>query len=120
MMEEDIERLLMEAQRSRYSERRTEPRHPFVRPVVAYVRDLPACHGFSKDVSSVGMGFISVEQFAPRTLAILQIHSMQGVPVFLKAEARWSDAFGKGWYLTGWKFLSSAAPPAEYLRNPRG
>ena len=116
-MQEEIQRLLMEAQRSRYTERRTEARHPFVRPVMIYFNDAPGVQAFAKDLSNLGIGIISEAQFPDKALAVLQIHSIQGQSVFVKSEARWSDNFGKGWFLTGWKFLSIAAPPAQTVRK---
>ncbi|MEQ9409660.1 MAG: PilZ domain-containing protein [Fuerstiella sp.] len=110
-MENEIERLLLEAQRSKFIERRTEPRHPFVRPVMIHLRDEPAIQAFSKDLSKQGIGMITDRQFKPGTMAVLAIHSATHNPVYVKCELRWSDPFGKGWFLTGWKFLSSAPKP---------
>lgn len=116
-VKEDIERLLYEAQRSRFTERRTEPRHPFARPVSIYVNDQPAVTAFAKDISSLGLGIISPVEFATGSHAVLRIHSVTGAPVHVRSEVRWSDKYGKGWFLVGWKFLSSAAPPSQVYRE---
>ena len=110
-MNEDIERLILEAQRARFTERRTEPRHPFVRPIRISVGNNPPIQAFSKDLSKQGIGIISDVELAAGVIAVLSIHSTSHTPVHLKCELRWSDAFGKGWFLTGWKFLSVAAAP---------
>lgn len=110
-MEDDIERLLMEAQRAKLTERRTEPRHAFVRPVRITLNADESFDGFSKDLSKQGIGVITSSEIAQGKMAVLTIHSTSHYPVHLKCELRWCDAFGKGWFLTGWKFLSSAAPP---------
>lgn len=118
-MEEDIERLLLEIQRSRLTERRTEARHPFVRPVAIFQSTAAPMHGFSRDISRVGMTVIVDEPLSVGTVAILQIHSLQGLPVCLRCDVRWCDPYGRGWYQTGWKFLASAAPPPEAIRLNR-
>lgn len=110
-MEEEIERLLMEVQRARFTERRTEARHAFVRPIMIHPSDGHPIQAFSKDLSKQGIGVIVDKEFAPGTMAVLSIHSTTHYPVHVKCEVRWCDKFGKGWFLTGWKFLSVAAPP---------
>lgn len=110
-MNEDINKLIIEAQRSRYTERRTEPRHPFVRPVQMYLGKEDVILTFSKDMSKQGIGIITDRELTVGTIAVLTIHSTSHTPVTLKCEVRWIDKFGKDWFLTGWKFLSSAAVP---------
>jgi len=110
-MNQDIDRLILEAQRAKYTERRTEPRHPFARPVHISVRDQPSLLAFSKDMSKQGIGIIANCEMEVGMIAVLSIHSTTSAPVHIKSEVRWSDKFGKGWYLTGWKFLSTAPAP---------
>lgn len=110
-MQEDIDRLLMEAQRAKFTERRTEPRHAFVRPVKISIGREPSVAAFSKDLSKQGIGVITSAELEIGTIAVLTIHSTTHYPVHVKCDLRWSDPFGKGWFLTGWKFISSAAPP---------
>lgn len=112
-MQEEIERLLMEAQRARFTERRTEPRHAFVRPVRIQIGSEPAFQAFSKDLSKQGIGIITDRELRDGTVAVLSIHSTVHQSVHLKCELRWSDPFGKGWFLTGWKFLSLAPVPVS-------
>ncbi|MEZ6125986.1 MAG: PilZ domain-containing protein [Planctomycetaceae bacterium] len=104
----EIDRLLLEAQRAKYTERRTEPRHVFVRPVRIRLQDGTSLQAFAKDISKQGIGVITEFPLSEGTVATLSIHSTQGQPANLKCEVRWCDEFGKGWYLTGWKFLSAA------------
>lgn len=110
-MQEEIDRLLMEIQRSKYTERRTEPRQAFARPVQIHLPQGPTLKAFSKDLSSQGIGVISETSFQVGSLATLEIHSTQSDPVLLRAEARWCDAYGKGWYLVGWKFVGIGSRP---------
>lgn len=106
-MLEQIDRLLHEAQRARFTERRTEARHPFARPVRIKLSD-GVVSAFSKDVSKQGMGIIVDRPFKMGTIATVAIHSTHHTPVTLKCEVRWCDKFGAGWFLTGWKFVSVA------------
>ena len=101
----------MEVQRSKFTERRTEPRQPFARPVVIHLPHGPSIRAFAKDLSSQGIGVITENSFQPGSLATLEIHSMNGDPVLLRSEARWSDAYGKGWFLVGWKFIAIGTRP---------
>lgn len=109
-MQPEIERLLLEAQRSALSERRTEPRHPFVRPVRITVGD-DQWQAFARDLSKQGMGTLSDRSLGEGSMAVLSIHSTTHHPVHLRCEVRWCDSFGRGWYLIGWKFISAAPDP---------
>ena len=112
-MKADIDKLLLEAQRSKLTERRTEPRHPFVRPVQITLTDGTAAAAFSKDMSQQGIGVITDMNLATGTIATLSIPSTSMHPVHIKSELRWSDSFGKGWFTTGWKFMAAASPPRK-------
>ncbi len=107
-MQEDIERLLLEAQTVRRTARRTEARHAFVRPIQIFMGDRPAIRAFSKDISSVGISLIVEHLLETGTIGLVQIHSIHGNPLCFRCELRWCDTLGKDWYLTGWKFLSEA------------
>ncbi len=110
-MQEEIDRLLMEIQRSRFTERRTETRQPFARPVEIHLPHGPSIKAFSKDLSAQGIGIITDVSFQNNSLATLEIHSVTGGPVLLRAEVRWSDTYGKGWFLVGWKFIGVGMRP---------
>lgn len=112
-MQEDLDRLLMEAQRARFTERRTEFRHAFARPVHIHIGREPGVLSFSRDMSKQGIGLITSLELAEGTVAVLKIHSTTGRPAHLKCELRWSDGYGNGWYLTGWKFISAAPAPSS-------
>ncbi len=110
-MKEEIDRLLSEVQRSRLAERRTEPRHVFVRPVQIHLQQGPPLTAFSKDISAHGIGIICNVALSVGSFATLEIHSTQGAPVNVKSEVRWCDPYGKGWFLVGWKFIAIASSP---------
>lgn len=115
-MNQVIDRLLMEAQKAVLAERRTEARHALVRPVQISLGGQDGCAGFSKDLSKQGIGVIVDRDLAIGKIATLSIHSLSSQPVHLRCELRWSDPFGKGWWLSGWKFLS-VAPAGTVVRR---
>ena len=103
-----VDQLLRENQSALLRERRGSDRKPFVRPVkVITGRDQNESHdGFSRDISAQGIGVISRVQWQPHTIATIKIHRLRGREVAVRAEARWSEPFGDGWYSSGWSFLS--------------
>lgn len=109
-MNQVIDGLLLESQRAKLAERRTEARHELVRPVKVFFGRNDSCSGFSKNLSKQGIGIIVDRELPVGTIATLSIHSLTSHPVNLKCELRWIDRFGKGWWMIGWKFLSVAAP----------
>jgi hypothetical protein len=110
-MKEAIEQLLLEVQRAKFSERRTEPRQPFPRPVQVHLAQGRIVSAFAKDLSTMGIGIITNVESAVGTVAVLEIHTLTGDPVYLRSEVRWCDAYGRGWHLVGWKFLALASRP---------
>lgn len=115
-MNQVIDRLLLESQRAKLAERRTEARHELVRPVKIFHSTIEECSGFSKNLSKQGIGVIIDQRLTVGMIATLSIHSLTSQPVNLKCELRWVDPFGKDWWTTGWKFLS-VAPAASVLRR---
>lgn len=107
MVSATVESLLMENQSELLADRRAVRRTPFTRPVqIASGRDRDQLHdAFSRDISSVGVGLISRVEWAERTVARLTIHSVKGQPLVVTAEARWTQDYGGGWFLTGWAFI---------------
>jgi hypothetical protein len=112
-MQLQIEQLLLEIQRAKFMERRTEPRQPFVRPVSIHVGREAGVKAFSKNMSQQGIGIIAAQMWDVGTIATIRIHSLTRKPVYLRCELRWCDPYGDDWYLTGWKFLSEASRPME-------
>lgn len=110
-MQDVIDQLLGEMQRAKLSERRTEPRHPFVRPIRIHLPHGPTLGAFSKDISALGIGIVCDTTVNIGSLATLEIHSTKGAPVFLRSEVRWCDSYGPGWYLVGWKFIAIGTRP---------
>ncbi len=109
IMKEQIERLIRENQAQILRDRRAQQRQPFARPVTLYIgRNLnEPWRAFSRDLSHEGLSLISELSWEVGRVATVDIHALSGPPVRLRAEVRWSEPFGKGWYLSGWHFLDS-------------
>ncbi len=105
---ESIEELMRENQAVDARERRGVDRKPFPRPVkVVFGRQQPQTHeAFSRDISLRGIGMISKCEFSPNTIATIHIHRLKGKDVAVRAELRWCQPYGEGWFLSGWSFLS--------------
>ena len=105
---EVIEQLLREIQAVNLRERRSVDRKPFVRPLqVITGRDQKDAHeAVSRDISSRAMGMISRHEFPPNTIATIRIHSLKGKDVLVRAELRWCEPYGEGWFVSGWSFLN--------------
>jgi hypothetical protein len=108
-MMEIIARLQKEERRV-VQERRTVNRTPFMRPVRIRVlgNEENEFLGYSKNISPVGIGLILQNEFPAGTIARLSIHSLLNRPVHIHGELRWSEPFGVGWFLTGWKLLAES------------
>lgn len=106
-MRSDIDRLLKERQATILRERRSIERQPFVRPVAISSQRLGETDikGFSKDMSQHGIAVITTCDWATGTLATLHVHSLFGAHVTVRGEARWTEPYGEGWYITGWHFV---------------
>ncbi len=103
-----IDTLLKEHQASILRERRSSDRQPFVRPVkILSLRGETARQGFSRDISRNGISIVLSHPIQAGMIAILEVHSLHGDPAKVRAEARWCDTFGEGWYAIGWYFLES-------------
>ena len=88
-------------------ERRSVERKPFVRPAkILTGRDRDQSHdGCTKDITARGIGILMRAEMKPSSRATLIIHGVKSVDVAVEAEVRWCEPFGKGWYLTGWRFV---------------
>jgi hypothetical protein len=101
-----VDTLLREQQATILRERRAVDRQPFVRPLeIIPSRSGASLSGFSRDVSRHGISVITSEPLTPGTIALLQVHSIFGAPLEVRAQVRWCDSFGTGWFSSGWYFL---------------
>ena len=103
-----IDALLKEHQATIMKERRAVDRQPFARPVkVVTQRGEVSIQGFTRDISRHGVSIILPEMVRPVMIASLHVHSLYGRSFDVRAENRWCDSFGDGWYTSGWFFLES-------------
>ena len=100
-----VDQLLKENQASILRERRATSRTAFTRPVTITTGRKEPTLGFSRDICNQGLGVIDQVKWATGSIAEIEIHSLFGRNVVVRAEARWSDTFGNGWFVTGWHFL---------------
>ena len=89
-------------------ERRATDRRPFTRPVIISAGRDRVCVSFSRDLSPIGVGLISQCKWREGETANLTIHCVSGRSKQVIAEVRWCRDYGKGWFLSGWKFLRDA------------
>ncbi len=105
---DQVRQLIRENEHERSRERRSIDRQPFVRPVQILVgrnREF-IFDGFSRDISSLGMGVISQQEFPIGQVATLSVHPLgEDTEAAIRARLRWSREFGEGWYWSGWMFL---------------
>ena len=101
-----IDELLEESQAEVPDERRSVARKPFAHPVKILTGRGETHDGCSKDISKNGISILTRFEWRQNTIATLTIHSLKGRDVTIKAEARWCQLFGEGWYLSGWRFVS--------------
>lgn len=100
-----IQQLLKENETQLLCERRVADRTPFVRPaVIRSMRGDEVIHGFTRDISSLGVGIVCPRPWKPPAIVNLEIHSLKTKQLKFKAEARWCDHYGDGWYLIGFVF----------------
>jgi hypothetical protein len=103
-----VDVLLKEHQTTVLRERRAVDRQPFVRPVrVITQRGGTVIEGFTRDISRNGISILLPQEVHPGMIVILEIHSLFGQPLAVRAENRWCDPFGDGWYSSGWYFIES-------------
>jgi hypothetical protein len=100
-----VDQLLRENQACLIRERRSLTRTTFTRPVVIRTGRDKRQTGFSRDISNQGIGIIDQTQWPVGSITEIEIHSLFGKNLTVRAEARWSDSYGDGWFVTGWHFL---------------
>jgi len=100
-----IQQLVKENEMALLRERRSAERKPFVRPVTITTGQEETHHAFSRDFSLQGISVVCDTPWPVSTIAALTIHSLEGKHVKVKAEVRWCNPYGEGWYNVGWVFL---------------
>lgn len=107
MASSNVQTLLKDHETELCRDRRSAARKPFSR----YVQIATGRHrdklfdGFTRDISHVGVGTVCQTEWTTQTYGLLTIHLLNSRSVVIEAQARWTEPYGKGWYLTGWTFM---------------
>jgi hypothetical protein len=108
---DEMVRELLEEDRKRVQvERRSLHREPFVRPAIVVLSDAPCFRlsGFTRNISSRGVGVV-LDGALPEGISVrLFIHRFQRPPTGVICGCRWCDEYGNGWYAVGMNFLRTA------------
>ena len=83
-----VDQLLSEHQAALLRERRATSRTTFARPVTITTGRKTPSGGFSRDISSQGIGIIDQEEWTKGSIAEIEIHSLFGRNVTVRAEVR--------------------------------
>jgi len=105
-IQQAIEDLLREDSKFDRTEYRSSHRDHLVRPVELELRDEDeTIVGFSRNISTSGIGLIIQAPINDRTVAVLKITKLAENDLEVLAECRWCKPYGKNWFLTGWQFI---------------
>ena len=86
---------------------RSAIREPLVVPVtVVFAKDDSEMPGFTRNISTTGVGLLLPEVFKEGSLAAIDLERADGKGSYrVLAESRWIKSFGASWFLSGWKFI---------------
>lgn len=102
-----VDELLREETNFDRCENRSAIRDHLVRPVSLFIRETESrIDAFSRNISATGIGLITNQQVAERTVAIVDVERLHGPVVSILAECRWCKAYGENWYFSGWQFIN--------------
>lgn len=87
------------------TEMRSMHRENLIIPVTLVFKDGSRKHGFSRNISPVGICLISNEPVAENQIVELEIYRLNGKPSSITAEVRWCKPFGEDFFMSGWKFM---------------
>ena len=101
-----VENLLREDLNFDRTDNRSAHRDHLVRPVAVELRSTgEVVTAFSRNISVSGIGLITHEPIADRTVAVLKISRLAGDDSLVLAECRWTKTYGLNWHLSGWQFI---------------
>lgn len=103
-----IQRLINEDRQFVDKERRSVTRQPFFRPATLYLgKDQgDPQRVFVRDISEQGIGLVHDFPVEPSRIGNLGIHRLWDEPIVFRAEIRWSENWGNGWYISGWQIMA--------------
>ena len=103
-----VENLFDEDRQFERTERRFSIREQFSRPVTVKLNDKDEVYDvFSKNISFEGIGIISKNEFPQGAEAKIEIYSSNSVNPVIVSKLAWCKPFGKGWYISGWRFVTA-------------
>lgn len=103
-----VENLFNEDRQFERTERRFSIREQFSRPVTVKIQNQEeVIDGFSKNISFEGIGIITKTEFPQGSEAKIEIHSSNSVNPVIVSKLAWCKPFGKGWYISGWSFVTA-------------
>ena len=102
-----VDDLLREDSNFDRTENRSAHREHLVRAVeITFREDGRQLTGFSRNVSATGIGLITNEIIADKSVCLLEIARLSGSSIVMLAECRWSKPYGEKWHLSGWQFIN--------------
>ena len=103
-----IYQLVVEAKTALKSDRRSELRYAFFRPVAIEMEDGHQYSAFTRDISEAGIGLIHNMDLHDREVEI-SIRSDCGYSIRVRTRIVWCEACGEGWYISGAQFVGIAS-----------
>ena len=89
------------------NELRSTYRENLVVPVRVFFNDGTFEDTFSRNISPLGMCLIGKQIVSSNQSVELEIYRLRAEPERVSAILRWCKPFGKKYFMSGWKFLSS-------------
>ena len=100
--------LIVEAEKENQRKNRaSDHRYAFFRPVQVSTDDGRCFEGLSRDISTIGIGFIHHVEL-PECEVDIGISSDRGYTVRIRTRVVWTQSRGEGWYISGGQFVGPA------------
>ena len=104
-LERFVKEIVKEDAKYVLTEMRSRHRENLVVPVTMIFKDGKRQHGFTRNISPVGVCLIGKEPLAENQIVELEIYRLNGEPTTISAEVRWCKPFGENYFMSGWKFM---------------
>jgi hypothetical protein len=105
-LDELVKDILREDSQWDRTENRSVHRDSLVRPVMVQFKDgSPSMYGFTKNISTSGVGVICEKPVAENTFAYLTIDRIRVPIATVFAECVWCKKYVGRWYMSGWRFI---------------
>ena len=104
-LERFVKEIVKEDAKYVLTEMRSRHRENLVVPVAMVFKDGKRLHGFTRNISPVGVCIIGKEPLAENQVVELEIYRLNAKPTTISAEVRWCKPFGEDFFMSGWKFM---------------